>query len=131
VRYRGEDHIVRGLENPARHPHQRVRELPALWEAYPDGHAYELWPAVVPYLPANDHMATTWVRRGSFETEAERVSRETLEREKAECTCVHDCADDPATACSLSGEWHVHPEEPCPVHPDAPGDRQVPGRGHR
>lgn len=39
------------------------------------------------------------------------------------CECVFSCADDPATACSLSGDWHVHPGEPCPVHPDAPGDR--------
>jgi hypothetical protein len=39
------------------------------------------------------------------------------------CECYHTCAEDPATACSLSGDWHVHPGEPCPVHPDAPGDR--------
>jgi hypothetical protein len=41
----------------------------------------------------------------------------------AECTCHHTCADDPEIRCSLSGEFHVHPDEPCPVHPDAPGDR--------
>lgn len=41
----------------------------------------------------------------------------------ADCTCYHTCAEDPNEACSLSGEWHVHPGEPCPVHPDAPGDR--------
>jgi hypothetical protein len=46
-----------------------------------------------------------------------------------ECVCVHTCAEDPPTACSLSGQWHVHPDDgsgtfgPCPVHPDAPGDR--------
>lgn len=46
----------------------------------------------------------------------------------ADCTCVYSCADDPATACSLSGVWHVHPDTgsgvfgPCPVHPEAPGD---------
>ncbi len=40
------------------------------------------------------------------------------------CECVYSCADDPTTRCSLSGEWHVHPGEPCTVHPDAPGDRQ-------
>lgn len=46
----------------------------------------------------------------------------------AACTCVVSCADDPATACSLSGISHVHPDDgrgifgPCPVHPDAPGD---------
>jgi hypothetical protein len=40
----------------------------------------------------------------------------------ADCTCIMDCQDHPPTACSLSGEWHVHPGEPCPVHPDAPGD---------
>ena len=41
----------------------------------------------------------------------------------ADCVCYHTCAEDPRTACSLSGEWHVHPGEPCEVHPDAPGDR--------
>jgi hypothetical protein len=39
------------------------------------------------------------------------------------CECIYSCSDDPATACGLSGEWHVHPGELCPVHPDAPGDR--------
>lgn len=44
------------------------------------------------------------------------------------CTCVFSCEDHPATACSLSGQWHVHPDDgagvfgPCPEHPDAPGD---------
>lgn len=43
------------------------------------------------------------------------------------CECVKDCAQRPASACSLSGDWHVHPLTegifgPCPVHPDAPGD---------
>jgi hypothetical protein len=46
----------------------------------------------------------------------------------AECRCVYSCADDPPTACHLSGDWHTHPDEdggfgPCPAHPDAPGDR--------
>lgn len=46
----------------------------------------------------------------------------------SECTCVVSCAEDPATACSLSGRPHVHPDDgrgifgPCPEHPDAPGD---------
>lgn len=44
-------------------------------------------------------------------------------RDAADCTCIIACDEDPDTACSLSGEWHVHPGEPCPVHPDAPGDR--------
>lgn len=44
-------------------------------------------------------------------------------RDTLECECIYSCADDPPTACSLSGTWHVHPGEPCPVHPDAPGDR--------
>lgn len=46
-----------------------------------------------------------------------------------ECVCVVSCADDPPTACSLSGEPHVHPNRfpgdvfgACPAHPDAPGD---------
>lgn len=44
------------------------------------------------------------------------------------CRCVFSCADDPPTMCSLSGQWHVHPDAgndifgPCPEHPDAPGD---------
>ncbi|MFD3309412.1 hypothetical protein [Streptomyces sp. NPDC058656] len=46
------------------------------------------------------------------------------------CLCVVSCAEDPATACSLSGRRHVHPGipgqpgvyGPCPVHLDAPGD---------
>ncbi|MFE7072640.1 hypothetical protein ACFU96_21415 [Streptomyces sp. NPDC057620] len=46
------------------------------------------------------------------------------------CLCVVSCAEDPATACSLSGQQHVHPAipgqtgvyGPCPMHPDAPGD---------
>ncbi|GAA5070458.1 hypothetical protein [Streptomyces similanensis] len=47
------------------------------------------------------------------------------------CLCVTSCDEDPATACGLSGQRHVHPEipgrpgvyGPCPVHPDALGDR--------
>lgn len=46
-----------------------------------------------------------------------------------DCTCVTSCADDPRSACSLSGEPHVHPSRfpgdgfgRCPEHPDAPGD---------
>lgn len=50
-------------------------------------------------------------------------SRRRLLREVAACTCVQFCAEDPPTACSLSGEPHVHPGDPCPVHPEAPGDR--------
>jgi hypothetical protein len=44
------------------------------------------------------------------------------------CTCVQWCEQDPATACSLSGIEHVHPDDgsgifgACPNHPDAPGD---------
>ncbi|SHU66420.1 Uncharacterised protein [Mycobacteroides abscessus subsp. abscessus] len=48
----------------------------------------------------------------------------------AECTCIYDCSNDHASRCSLSGSWHVHPDDPqtsgvfgpCPIHPDAPGD---------
>lgn len=45
-----------------------------------------------------------------------------------ECTCVENCGEDPATACGLSGQQHVHPDNglgiygPCPVHPGVPGD---------
>jgi hypothetical protein len=41
-----------------------------------------------------------------------------LELSFADCECYHDCR-----SCSQSGDWHVHAGEPCPVHPDAPGDR--------
>lgn len=41
----------------------------------------------------------------------------------ADCLCYHSCGENPATGCSLSGRWHVHAGEPCPVHLDAPGDR--------
>jgi hypothetical protein len=58
------------------------------------------------------------------------VTKFVAQQEVLDCTCVHTCAEDPASACSLSGEWHVHPDlypgagifGPCPVHPDAPGD---------
>lgn len=47
----------------------------------------------------------------------------------SDCTCVFSCADHPPTMCSLSGQWHVHPNShpgdvfgPCALHPDAPGD---------
>lgn len=55
--------------------------------------------------------------------------RNQIPRITDECTCVLSCADDPTTRCSLSGEWHVHPDAQgpgfglCPVHPGAPGDR--------
>jgi hypothetical protein len=54
--------------------------------------------------------------------------RRALYRQVMECTCVENCAEDPRTACSLSGIPHVHPDDgsgtfgPCPVHPDRPGD---------
>lgn len=35
----------------------------------------------------------------------------------AYCTCYWDCRD-----CGLTGSPHVHPGEPCPIHPGAPGD---------
>ncbi|MGW0562844.1 hypothetical protein ACWDZ4_20050 [Streptomyces sp. NPDC003016] len=47
---------------------------------------------------------------------------------RQECTCVVTCAEDPASACSLSGKRHVHPLDrhgrfgPCPEHRDAVGD---------
>jgi hypothetical protein len=69
-----------------------------------------------------------FARHGRLE-EWERETRPVLwpeltpARSAADCTCYHTCAENPATACSLSGEWHVHPGEPCPVHLDAPGDR--------
>jgi len=59
------------------------------------------------------------------------AKRDHAKREVAEasdCTCVFSCAEDPATRCALTGEWHVHPDDGtgvfglCPAHPDAPGD---------
>lgn len=44
------------------------------------------------------------------------------EPDSGDCLCYHSCADDPRSACSLSGDWHVHAGERCPTHPDAPGD---------
>ena len=38
------------------------------------------------------------------------------------CECYFRCMENPATGCSLDGRWHVHAGDPCPVHPDAPGD---------
>jgi hypothetical protein len=55
------------------------------------------------------------------------TSRTALD-EILDCTCVEYCNEDPRTACSLSGEPHVHPADqgfgfgPCPVHPERPGD---------
>jgi hypothetical protein len=42
--------------------------------------------------------------------------------DELDCRCIIDCAEDPDTACSLSGRPHVHPDSLCPIHPDAPGD---------
>jgi len=57
------------------------------------------------------------------------VDNARADRRAAECVCVVSCADHPPTACSLSGDLHVHPNRhpgdvfgSCPVHPDAPGD---------
>ena len=52
----------------------------------------------------------------------QHASRSLL-RQVADCECVFDCSDNPATKCSLSGKcFHVHPGAICPVHPAAPGD---------
>jgi hypothetical protein len=34
-----------------------------------------------------------------------------------ECTCYRDCDTDPAVACNVSGDWHIHDDEPCARHP--------------
>jgi len=52
---------------------------------------------------------------------ADDATTRSLRAEVAACTCYHDCRN-----CSLSGDWHVHPGEECPVHPEAPGDRDLP-----
>jgi len=33
----------------------------------------------------------------------------------ADCACYYNCGED-----SRSQTWHQHPDDPCPVHPDAP-----------
>lgn len=35
-----------------------------------------------------------------------------------DCTCFHTC-DESGGGCSLSGRFHQHQDDPCPVHPDA------------
>lgn len=52
-------------------------------------------------------------------TKAEVVSAVHVpqKRQAESCECYYDCRD-----CSRSGSWHVHAGEPCPIHPDAPGD---------
>lgn len=65
------------------------------------------------------------------DADAAKVRRLSAAAAVDECTCVTNCAEDPKTACSLSGRSHVHPAipgfpgvyGPCPEHPDAPGDR--------
>ena len=77
VLYNGVPHVVRGYDDPAEHPDERVREVAA--EEYEDGTGYFLWPADVPYKLGNRDRATSWVRRKSFEvTEpGEKVSPDT------------------------------------------------------
>jgi hypothetical protein len=63
------------------------------------------------------------VERIERATDWREISPESVLPTIADCTCVFSCADDPATACSLSGQFHVHPESgACPLHPEAPGD---------
>lgn len=52
----------------------------------------------------------------------ETPAPETTLEQAVKCACVHTCGEDPATACSLSGDFHVHAGKPCSVHPYAPGD---------
>ena len=53
----------------------------------------------------------------------DKTENRSLLRQVADCECVFDCSDNPATKCSLSGKcFHVHPGAICPVHPAAPGD---------
>jgi hypothetical protein len=62
----------------------------------------------------------------SLRSQAERRQRELASKamtQASACLCYYSCGDDPEEGCSLSGGFHVHPGEACPVHPDAPGDR--------
>lgn len=73
-----------------------------------------------PVLRALDGIASQAARALATVKTTKRGGR--LLKSIADCTCYHTCADNPATACSLSGGFHVHAGEPCPEHPDAPGD---------
>lgn len=54
--------------------------------------------------------AVMWRGRGALPPDAPSSLRAAVE-----CLCYRDCGQD-----SLSGRWHQHEGEPCPVHPDAP-----------
>lgn len=82
-----------------------------------DGSGDIAWDDAPPVLEAAD---IAWART---HPDPYAATIEQVRRDAADCECVLHCAEDPKTACSLSGEWHVHPEWPCAVHPDAPGDR--------
>ena len=40
-------------------------------------------------------------------------STRAADAERPECLCVRECPD-----CTHDGQWHNHPDEVCPVHPD-------------
>ena len=79
----------------------------------------------------NDEIAYTDDAGNALETEPPSyVDRSLLDLDdryysppKPVCECYHDCRD-----CSLTGGWHVHQGEPCPIHPDAPGGCPASGR---
>jgi hypothetical protein len=76
--------------------------------------------------PVVEQLFDTWLDLEEIEELVRRLDSRAAEEagmsEATDCECVVSCSDDPPTACSLSGEPHVHPEQRCPVHPDAPGD---------
>ncbi|MFI5859271.1 hypothetical protein [Streptomyces parvulus] len=90
--------------------------------------------ALIKEEPELAPLGTAWVRNlskfGFRRFQMLNLVRRVQSAPDAECTCVINCAEDPKTACSLSGQRHVHPEipgrpgvyGPCLEHPDAPGD---------
>jgi hypothetical protein len=111
---------ARGVD-PA-HPPRRLDQLVT-------GMIERVGPLVI--YPNNTSRDLRWLAAGldalarAADQAADAIDRD---RRAEECRCVVSCADDPDTACSLSGIPHVHPDTdsdtfgPCPVHPDAPGD---------
>lgn len=79
-------------------------------------------PTGAPPAPAN-----SWTRSplARWAWNGDATDPDAAARAARECACLHSCAEDPATACSLSGDFHIHPDQPCPVHLEAPGDRRA------
>ncbi|WP_331732931.1 hypothetical protein OG613_48945 (plasmid) [Streptomyces sp. NBC_00015] len=101
----------------------------ASWRKTPDEVAAMPW--VAEAINQHDPLIRALGKRAELARRQHQVALVDWIQQDRECTCVTHCAEDPATACSLSSkERHVHPAlpghpgvyGPCPRHPDAPGD---------